>query len=88
MEKLGLVENEEKPFWAKYLKSAQEVPEKPGILEGVVAVFEGEKDVDELIREQQSVQSESQKSERSTQGKGPSTDKFDKSWAKTRDLEQ
>lgn len=53
MEKLGLAENEDKPFWAKYLKSGQEqLPDKPGIVEGVVAVFEGEKNVDDLLREQ------------------------------------
>ena len=46
------MEDEEKPFWAKYLKSGEELTEKPGLVEGVVAVFEGEKNVDELIREQ------------------------------------
>lgn len=52
VEKLGLEETEEKPFWTKFLRSdyldeADPAPLLPGVLE----VLDGNKKVDEMIME-------------------------------------
>ena len=52
VETLGFKETEERPFWAKYLKSEVE-PEKPNFYEGVVAVLDGDKDIDDFAEEQE-----------------------------------
>lgn len=52
---LGLEEDEEKPFWAKYLKTDHEKTEPTNLVGGVLAVLEGEKDMDEFLNEQKSV---------------------------------
>jgi hypothetical protein len=54
MTNVGLVEKEEKPFWARYLKTdnGPTVLEEPGsILDKVLDVMDGRKAVDELIAE-------------------------------------
>lgn len=51
IETLGMVESEEKPFWAKYLQDGYR-PTEPSqsILPDVMAVLEGEKTADDFIQ--------------------------------------
>ena len=54
VEKLGLEETEEKPFWTKFLRSDYMDEAEPApLLPGVLDVLEGNKGVDEMIMEAQ-----------------------------------
>lgn len=50
IETLGMVESEEKPFWAKYLQDGYRPTEPKSILPDVMAVLEGDKTADEFIQ--------------------------------------
>jgi len=58
VEKLGLEETEEKPFWTKFLRSdyLDEADPAP-LLPGVLDVLDGNKGVDEMIMEAQGTNS-------------------------------
>ena len=45
-------EKEEKPFWAKFLRSDYKPDDDGPILGKVLAVLDGEKNVDEIIMDQ------------------------------------
>lgn len=49
MENLGLQENEEKPFWAKFLKSDYLKDDDEPLLPKVMEVLDGKKGVDEVF---------------------------------------
>ena len=48
MESLGAEENEERPFWAKFLSSDYNQKEEKPLLDGVMQVLEGNATVDDL----------------------------------------
>ena len=52
LEKMGLEEKEDKPFWAKFLRSDYLVKDDGPILSKVMEVLEGDKVVDEIIMDQ------------------------------------
>jgi len=49
LENMGLVENEEKPFWAKFLRSDYLQDDAGPLLPDVMEVLEGNKQLDEVI---------------------------------------
>ena len=53
LEKMGLEEKEDKPFWAKFLRSDYMIKDDGPILSKVMQVLDGEKAVDEIIMDEQ-----------------------------------
>lgn len=50
---MGLEEKEDKPFWAKFLRSDYMIKDDGPILSKVMQVLDGEKAVDEIIMDEQ-----------------------------------